>query len=116
MGEVLARLIRDVEGEVRSTSLADDAKHAAVWCVRQLPALYDKFRHTSESRYGDQITRLVRAALQALADGNGNSPASRKLAASIPARLESLHQRFGVPVLKFDTPAAPRARARKAPK
>jgi hypothetical protein len=114
MGEFLARLIRAVEGEVRSTSLADDAKHAAVWCVRQLPSLYDKFRHTSESRYGDEIVRLVRAALQTLADGNGNSPASRELAASIPARLESLHQRFGVPALKFDTPAAPRACSREA--
>jgi hypothetical protein len=113
MGELLARLIRAVEGEVRSTSLADDAKHTAVWCVRQLPALYDKFRHTSESRYGDDIVRLVRAALQTLADGNGNSPASRELAASIPARLHSLHQKFGVPALKFDRRATSRARSRK---
>ena len=72
MGEVLGRLIRAMEGEVHSTPLADDAKHTAVWCVRQLPALYDKFCRTSESRYGDEITRLVRAALQSLADGNGN--------------------------------------------
>lgn len=114
MGEELARLIRTVEGQVRSSTLADDSKHTAVWCVRQLPALYDKFHRTSESRYGDQITRLVRAALRALTDGDGNSPASRKLATSIPARLESLHQRFGVPALKLDAPAAPRARPRKA--
>ncbi len=113
MGEVLARLILAVEGEVRSTSLADDAKHTAVWCVRQLPPLYDKFRRTSESRYGDQITRLVRAALRTLADGNGNSPASRKLATSIPARLQSLHQRFGVPALNFDTSPTPRARSQE---
>jgi hypothetical protein len=114
MGEELAGLVRAVEGEVRSTSLADDSKHTAVWCVRQLPALYDKFRRTSESRYGDQISRLVRAALLALADGNGNSPASRELAASIPARLQSLHQQFGVPALKLEAPAARRARPGKA--
>jgi hypothetical protein len=114
MGEELAGLIRAVEGEVRSTSLTDDAKHTAVWCVRQLPALYDKFGRTSESRYGDEISRLVQAALRTLADGSGNCPASRELATSIPARLQSLHQRFGVPALKLDAPAAPRARSRKA--
>ena len=114
MGEELGRLILAVEGEVRSTTLADDSKHTAVWCVRQLPALYNKFRHTSESRYGDEITRLVRAALVALVEGNGNSAASRELAASIPARLQSFHTRFGVPSLRLDAPAAPRARSRKA--
>ena len=114
MGEVLARLILAVEGEVRSSSLTDEAKHTAVWCVRQLPALYDEFSRTSESRYGDEITRLVRAALVALADGNGSSPESRVLAASIPARLQTLHQRFGVPALKLETPTAARARSRKA--
>jgi hypothetical protein len=115
MGEELAQLITDVEGEVVSSSLTDQSKHTAVWCVRQLPALYDKFRGTSESRYGDQITRLVRATLQTLVDGTGNSPASRELAVSIPARLQSLHQRFGIPSLKLDPPAAPvRARSRAA--
>jgi hypothetical protein len=114
MEEVLGRLIGALEGEVRSTSLADDAKHSAVWCVRQLPALYEKFRRTSEIRYGDQITRLVRATLLALADGNGNSPASHELAASIPVRLQSLHERFGVPPLKFDEPHEPHNRSRKA--
>jgi hypothetical protein len=114
MGEVLARLIRAVEGEVDSSSLADDAKHTAVWCVRQLPALYDKFCRTNESRYGDEIARLVQAARQTLAEGSGNSPASHKLAASIPARLQSLHKRFGVPALKLDVPAAAGARSRKA--
>lgn len=114
MGEELGRLILAVEGEVRSTTLADDSKHTAVWCVRQLPALYEKFRHTNESRYGDEITRLVRAALAALVEGNGNSVASRELAASIPVRLQSFHIRFGVPTLQLDAPAAPRARPRKA--
>jgi hypothetical protein len=103
-----------VEGEVRSTSLADDAKHTAIWCVRQLPALYDKFRHTSESRYGDEITRLVRATHRTLEGGSGNCPASRKLATSLAARLQSLHQRFGVPALKLDASVAPPARSRKA--
>jgi hypothetical protein len=114
MGEELRELITAVEGEVRLTSLGDESKHTAVWCVRQLPALYDKFCRTCESRYGDEITRLVRAALGALADGGGNSPVSRELAAGIPARLSVLHEQFGIPPLKFDPPVAAPRRSRKA--
>ncbi len=114
MGEELGRLLAALEGEVRSTALADDSKHTAVWCVRQLPALYDKFRRTSESRYGEEISRLVRAALQVLAGGKGNCPASRELAAALPGRLRRLHERFGVPPLALDPPAPRRSRSRKA--
>ncbi len=114
MGEELGLLFSTVEGEVRLTALGDDSKHTAVWCVRQLSELYEKFRRTSESRYGEEITRLVRAALKALADGKGNCPASRELAAGIPGRLRLLHERFGIPALKLDPPVPPRSRSRKA--
>jgi hypothetical protein len=113
MGEELTELISAVEGEVRLTTLADDSKHTAVWCVQQLPGLYDKFRRTCESRYGEEITRLVRAALQALADGNGNSPVSRELAAGIPGRLNLLHEQFGIPPLKLSPPVPTPRRSRK---
>jgi hypothetical protein len=114
MSEELGQLLLVLEGEVSSTAIADDSKHTAVWCVRQLPALYDKFHRTSESRYGEEITRLVRATLVALADGTGNSLESRELAAGIPGRLRLLHEQLGIPSLKLDPPVAPRPRARKA--
>lgn len=112
MGEELGQLLSALEGEVRAAAIAAEPKHTAVWCVRQLPALYDNFRRTSESRYGDEITRLVRATLMALADGKGNCLASRELAAGIPGRLRLLHQRFGIPSLKLDPPV-PRPGSRK---
>jgi hypothetical protein len=114
MGEELRTLVSALEGEVRSTTVAADSKHTAVWCVRQLPALYDKFRQTSESKYGEEISRLVRAALKALADGAGNSPASRELSAGIPGRLRVLHELYGIPTLKLDLPVAATPRTRKA--
>jgi hypothetical protein len=114
MSEKLGYLVLALEDEVSSTSIADDSKHTAVWCVRQLPALYDKFRLTSESRYGEEITRLVRATLKALADGTGNTIESRELAAGIPGRLRILHEQLGIPSLKLDPPVVARPRPRKA--
>ncbi len=114
MGDELGRLLAALEAEVGSTALAADSKHTAVWCVRHLPVLYDRFRRTNESRYGEEISRLVRAALQALAGSKGNCPASLELAAALPGRLRRLHERFGVPPLKLDPPGPPRSRSRKA--
>jgi hypothetical protein len=114
MGEELGQMLSVLEGEVRSTVIPDESKHTAVWCVQQLPALYDKFRMTCESRYGEEITRLVRATLQALADGKGSSLTSKELAAGIPGRLRVLHEQLGIPTLKLDPPVAPSPRTRKA--
>src|SRR5262245_25237841 len=105
----LGELIREVE----AAALPADGKPTALWCVRQLPALYAKFRLTSESRYGEEITRLVRAVLQMLVDPTGAFPGSEALAASLLVRLHLLHEQFGIPWLDFGPPAAVKPRPRK---
>src|SRR5262249_12148627 len=105
----LGELIREVE----AAAFPVEGKHSAAWCVRQLPALYAKFRQTSESRYGEGITRLVRAVLRRLADPTGAFPGSEALAASLLVRLHLLHEQFGIPRLDFGPPAAVKPRPRK---
>src|SRR5262245_20741817 len=88
--DVDLQAVRDV---VDAADLPDEARHRAVWCLGRLPRLYRELTQTSESRYGDEIRRLVQALLVAL------GPASRKSAEAIPLQLAALHERFGLPNL-----------------
>ena len=48
------------------SQLPADRKEGIARCVRQLPALYTQYRQTNESRYGEQIARLVQEVLKSL--------------------------------------------------
>src|SRR5437868_2350443 len=63
-----------------------------LWCVAKLPTLYAKYRLTYESRYGEEITRLVQGALNDLVNSQTASTETQKLAASISKRLQLLHE------------------------
>jgi hypothetical protein len=98
--------------EIRSAAIPDTSKRTALWCVDKLPTLYAKFRLTYESRYGEEIARLVQGALTDLVSGPTASPATQELAASMNERLRLLHEQSGIPALNLKPlrPAPPRAR------
>jgi hypothetical protein len=101
---------------VRSAAIPSASKEKALWCVDKLPTLYAKFRMTYESRYGDEITRLVQGALHELVSSDAASPATHELAASMTERLRLLHEQSGIPELnlKLPRPAPPRTRKAKS--
>ena len=114
MDEAVQARLTALGDEVRAAAIPDGPKHSALWCVGQLPALYAKFRRTNETQYGDEITRLVRAALHELAKSARGCPEASRLAARITDHLRLLHEEFGLPRLALGPHGAPSPRARKA--
>jgi len=114
MGEEMQAQLAELDVEVRAATIPGGWKHSAVWCVTQLPALYVKFGKTNESRYSDEITRLVRAVLMDLADARTTCPEALQLAARIVERLNQMHAACGFPRLDLRVPAPPSPRSRKA--
>src|SRR5262249_2026781 len=101
MGETLAAQLAALADEVRAGALPEVCKHSVVWCLDQLPSLYANFRQTSESRDGDQITRLVEGLLKELAASQRVAPEAKPLGAGIMDRLQRLHEEFGIPGLNL---------------
>jgi hypothetical protein len=114
MDEALQVRLTALGDEVRTAAISDGPKHSALWCIGQLPALYAKFRRMNETQYGDEITRLVRAALHELAKSARGCPEASRLAARITDHLRLLHEEFGLPRLALGPHGAPSPRARKA--
>ncbi len=83
---------------LQKARLAEEARHTALWCLDQLPALYADFRRNYESRFGDGILRLVRAILKRLAEvGTGED--AGLVARALVSKLARLHVRLGLPPL-----------------
>jgi hypothetical protein len=114
MDQTLQAQLAALGDEVGAAAIPDGCKHTAVWCAGRLPGLYAQFRQTSESRYGDEITRLVQAALKELATSQRARPEAEKLAASMTDRLRVLHEQFGLPGLNLTPLGARPTRSRKA--
>jgi hypothetical protein len=106
--------LAELGDEVRAAAIPDASKRTALWCVDKLPSLYAQFRNTYESRYGEEITRLVQGALNELLNSNAAGKAGKELAASMTERLRLLHERSGIPSLNLKTPRPAPPRARKA--
>jgi hypothetical protein len=114
MGESLQVQLAALENEVRAATVPDACKQTTAWCFGQLPALYDKLRQTSESRYAAEIARLVQWVLKELAKSKPPGPASQQLAARLTDRLHLLHEQFGLPRLGLKLASASLPRSRKA--
>jgi hypothetical protein len=104
MSEPLQVYIAALEKKVQAAALPDGCKHTAAWCLGQLPALYVKFRQSSESRFGDEISRLVQAVLTELSNSQKTCPEALKLANGIIDRLKLLHEELGIPALNLKVP------------
>jgi hypothetical protein len=113
MSEALQARLAVLGRKVRAAAIPDGCKHTTDWCIGKLPTLYAKFRETNESRYGEEITRLVQGALKELTTSHGACPEAQKLATNITDRLRRLHEEFGLPRLNLKAPAGLPTRARK---
>jgi hypothetical protein len=102
MHESVRAHFQELEDAVRATKVPADRQEVIAGAIRQLPALYTKFRQTNDSRYGDAITRTVQAVLKDLEA----CPQARELDAAFREKLRLLHEALGVPQLALK-PAPP---------
>jgi hypothetical protein len=84
-----------------AAALPDERRAAALQCVGQLPRLYRGLCETYESRYANEIARLVQTACALAAGVPG-------LAEAITALLRDMQERLGIPGPEFRPPAAAR--------
>jgi hypothetical protein len=112
MDKAIAAHLKGLEDAVRAAAIPEDSQRTALWCLKQLPAQYALSRQTNESRYDDEITRLVQLLIRQLA-ARGNCPEAQVLAASLPEDFRLLHERLGLSFLALKSPTP---QARKSPK
>ncbi|MCI0462697.1 MAG: hypothetical protein L0Z62_37585 [Gemmataceae bacterium] len=113
MDEAFQAQLTALGNEVRSAAIPDGCKQTAAWCLGQLPNLYAQFRQTSESRYGEAITRLVQGILKALAASQRACPEAQHLATRVTECFQILHEQYGLPALHLKPVGASPPRSRK---
>ena len=114
MDEAFQAQLAALGDEVVAAAIPEGCKQTAAWCIGQLPTLYAKFRQTYESRYGEEISRLVQWLLKELATSQQTCPEAHKLAARIDDRLRLLHEQFGLPRLNLKSLRPSPGHSRKA--
>jgi hypothetical protein len=105
-------VLRDLAG---TASLTPEAKQVTLYCMDQLPKVYEDFRRTNESRFGDGVASLVHAVLKRLGEPSAGPDAGR-VAAALVACLGELHERLGLAPLRYKATAAPGPTRRKRTK
>ena len=100
MHETIQAHFQELEEAVQNTSILADRKEVLAGSVQRLAALYTKFRQTDESRYFDEITRVIQGVLNELEA----CPDAQKLDAAFREKLRLLHEELGLP--RFGAPVA----------
>ena len=98
-----------IQNAVKGANLPEATRHTVTWCLDRLPALYRDFCQSYDTRYSDEIRRLARGVLQALAEDD------RPAAEAVAGRLQAMHERLGIPGPGLQlAPAKAARRTRKA--
>ena len=103
MNERIRAHFAALQSALGTTTLTDERKQFVSQSVARLVSLYQQFRETNESRYGDGITKLVQAILRELEA----CPEARKLDAEFREGLRALHEELGIPTLQLKPAKAP---------
>jgi hypothetical protein len=90
-----------IQNLIEAAGIPDHPRQTILSCLKQLPPLYQELLRTYESRYVDEIVRLVTIIRKALAN-NG----ALELGEAIATRMTQMHSRRGFPSLGLK-PAAP---------
>jgi hypothetical protein len=101
----------NLESAIEATSLTDERKQFISKSVEKLSGLYEQFRETNESRFGDTITQVVQSILRELEA----CPEASKLDAQFREDLYSLHEQLGIPRLSLKplkVPPKPKKRSK----
>jgi hypothetical protein len=112
MDETAQVHLATLEDEVRAAVLSEAGKHSALWCLGRLLPQYALYRQTCESRYGEEITRLVRGLLKVITEDPGGGPSVQPVATRILDRLQILHEQLGLPGLGLPAPKLSPRRSR----
>jgi hypothetical protein len=113
MAEAFRDEVVEIMSLVKAATLPPDIRDTVVWCIGQLPALYDKFCQTYESRYAEEILRLEQGILEKLAEFCSSRPDTQPFGQAVLERLRLLNERYSLPGLVPKTPRAARVRSRK---
>jgi hypothetical protein len=113
MMEAFQAEIVEITSLVKAAALPGDIVDTVVWCLGQLPAKYDKFCETYQSRYAEEILRLEQGILEKLTESCSSRPDAQPLGESVLERLRLLNERYGLPGLVPKTPRAVRVRSGK---
>ena len=111
MHETIQAHFQALQDAVCTTAIPADRQQVIATSIKRLSALYLQFRESNESRYGEEIARVVQSVLKELEA----CPEARKLDADFRAKLRLLHDELGVPGLLLK-PQAPAPKARKTRK
>jgi hypothetical protein len=115
MEKVLMSTLTSLSKSVEATAVSPDCKHTVAWCLGKLPALYAHYQATNESRYGDEITRLVQALIKELTRKTDECQEAYVIANGMIERFQLLHERLNLPTLVLKGPPEPVvARTRKS--
>jgi hypothetical protein len=106
MHETLKAHFAALESAVQNTGIDTDRKRFIATSIEKLSDLYRQYRQTNESRFGDEITRLVQSVLKQLEA----CPKAQKLDAKFREGLRALHEDLGIPTLLL-RPVATRPKA-----
>ncbi|SRR6266542_3339297 len=101
MDSDLQKELAAIQDLVEAAGIPDRPRQTILSSLKQLPLLYQELLRTYESRYVNEIVRLVTVMRQALTN-NG----ARELAEAIATRMTAMHSRRGFPSLGLK-PAAP---------
>lgn len=113
MDETAQMHLAALEDEVAAAALSEAGKHTALWCLGRLLPQYAPYCQTRESRYGEEITRLVRGLLKVIIEDPGGGPSVQHVATCILDRFQVLHEQLGLPGLALPAPKPSPRRSRK---
>ncbi len=113
MDETTQTHLAALEDEVRAAALSSACEHTALWCLGRLLPQYPQYCQTRESRYGQEITRLVRGLLKVITEDPGHGASGQHVATRILDRFQVLHEQLGLPGLGLSAPKPSPHRSRK---
>jgi len=83
-----------IQNLVEAAGIPDRPRQTILSSLKQLPPLYQELMRTYESRYADEILRLVTVVRQALTNSG-----ALELGETIAGRFTAMHSRRGFPSL-----------------
>ena len=113
MTEAFRAEIAAITTMLQGAILPGDIRDTVIWCIGQLPALYDKFCQTYEQRYAEEILRLEQGILGKMAPCRLPSSDAQTVGDRVLERLRLLNERCGLPGLSPKIPRAARLHPRK---
>ena len=113
MERTLETSLQLLSKNVEATAISAEGKRTVAWCLGKLSGLYSHYHASHESRYGDEIGRLVQAVIKELTLVPDECPAAHQIAMGMSERFQLLHERLGLPTLMLRMPAAAKVAQRK---